>query len=398
MFTILFENKALTTTILLAWLPAVVVTLLHLFKRKDISTTVKIIWLIVGLIPLLGLLMYGFVNFKQKKSILVLTILAIALSAFAVWYFIIYEGENNRRDPSKEQGILITPQSIIQEFQTNEEAANKKYLNKVVEITGDVEKLETNESGSTVILKTNFEESAISCRLKDNQKVKNFSTITVKGILTGFVLGTVQLTETVIIKQDSTNINATHPINKDTVTNTTKPLIDTVKKKIIKDTTSKKNISKIYKSTKGQIHFFSSTPEEDIEANNTQVVSSINSNGNIQIAALIKGFRFENEVMQNHFNEEKYMDSNKYPKSEFKGTIVDFAKIDLLKNGDNQIAAKGNLTIHGITKPITANGIITVKNNQLVLSSVFKIHVQDYGIDGSDVAEKIDIKVNCSYQ
>lgn len=396
MFSILFENKGLTTTILLAWLPVVVITLLHLFKRKDVNTTFKIIWLIVGLIPLLGLLVYGVVNFKQKKSILLLTLAAIVVSALAVWYFIIYEGENNRRDPSKEQGIVITPQSIIQEFQTNEEAANKKYLNKTVEIAGQVYKTEANENGTTVFLKTSSDETSISCRLKENQTVADSSIITVKGILTGFVLGTVQLTETVVTKGAVTNTSV-HP-KKDTSISITKKIEDTVKKQITKDTSLNKLVTKNYKSVKGEIKFSSSTTEEDIEANNTQIISSISSNGNIQMAALIKGFRFENEVMQNHFNEEKYMNSDKFPKSEFKGSIVDFNKIDIAKNGEYNVTAKGNLTLHGITKSVTTNGTIAIKNKQLILKGSFKIHVQDYGVDGSDVAEKIDINVNCVYE
>lgn len=389
MFEILLEDWRLTTALVVAWLPVIFITLIHLFKKKDIAVPAKIMWLIIGLIPVIGLLVYGFINYKNKKSIVWLTLLALGISAFAGWYFVKYLPEHNRRDPNKENGIAVTPQSILQEFQSNEDSASKKYINKTVELTGEVEKAETDETGSTIFLKTNLEGTGVSCRLIKTQNVVPNSTITVKGILTGYVMGQIQISETTVTKGESTIA-----VKKDSIVATAK---DTRTKKSI-DTTKAKVENKVFKSSKGQINFKSSTADELIEATNTQVLSTIKQNGEIQIAALIKGFRFENEVMQNHFNEEKYMHSDKFPKAEFKGTITDFGKVLIDKNGNYNVTAKGNLTMHGVTKPVVANGNITVENGKLILKSTFKVHVQDYGVDGSDVAEKIDIDINCSYQ
>lgn len=395
MFSIVKELPLMIAIIAISWLIVIVITLKHLFKRTDISAGNKFIWVLVGLIPVIGLLVYGLLNFKKNKLILISTILATIISTTAFWYFAIHE-QKNFTDVTNKKGIAATATALIQEFNANEEAANKKYLqkeNNIIEVSGVVEKMENDESGNVVYLKTNIENTAISCRLQDKVSVTEGSNVVVKGIFTGYIMGQIQLNECKIISGNvvAANTPTTQP-KTDSVTNNTNTAA-------AKDTT--KNIAataKNFKSTKGQIRFFSSTPAEDIEATNTQILSSITDKGTIQFAALIKGFRFENELMQAHFNEEKYLNSDKYPKSEFKGNITNFNTVNLTKDGSYPVTAEGNLTLHGVTKKVTAKGTITVNNGKLKLNSVFKLHVQDFNVDGSEVAEQLEITVNADYQ
>lgn len=396
MFSIVKELPLMIAIIAISWLIVVVITLKHLFQRTDITTSKKLVWVLVGLIPVVGLLTYGVLNFKRNKLILISTILATIVSTTAFWYFAIYE-QKSFTDVTNKTGIAKTAEALIKEFGTNEDAANKKYLQKdssVIEVTGVVEKMEIDESGNVVYLKTNVENTAISCRLQDKVSVAEGSNVVVKGIFTGYIMGQVQLNECKIISGNVTNTtsqNAVQPKVDSPVTNTKEvPAKDTAK--------TVAAIAKTYKSTKGQIRFFSSTPAEDIEATNTQIISSITDKGDIQFAALIKGFRFENELMQEHFNEEKYLNSNKFPKSEFKGNIVNFSAVNLAKDGSYPVTAEGNLTLHGVTKKVTAKGTIVVSNGKLKLNSVFKLHVQDFNVDGSDVAEQLEITVNADFQ
>jgi len=248
--------------------------------------------------------------------------------------------------------------------------------------------------GTVIYLKTNIEGTVISCRLQDKVTVQNGSTITVKGIFTGFIMGQIQLSECKLITAQNNTTPTTTSSEKPTPTDTT-----ATAQPITKDTAKATEVvTKNYTSSKGQIKFFSKTAAEDIQATNTQIVSKISSKGDIEFAALIKGFRFENELMQKHFNEEGYLHSDKYPKSEFKGNITNFSAINLTKDGTYKATTTGNLTLHGVTKPITATGTIAVKNGKLLLNSLFKLRVQDYNIDGSDVAEQLDITVTAEYQ
>ena len=396
MIEIIKELPFMIAIISIAWLAVIAIALLDIVKRKDITTTTKKIWIIVGLIPLFGIALYSIVNFKRNKLILIATVLASIISATAFWYFAIYEQENNRTDVTNMKGITKNATQLVQEFLDNEEAANQKYLqkeNNIIEVTGTIEKLESDETGTVVYLNTQIENTSISARLQDKIKLQQGNTVSIKGLFTGFILGQIQLSECKLIT--STN----NKIDTATTINTTKKDTPILIKPIIKDTVLTTIVeAKNYKSTKAQIRFFSKTSAENIEATNTQIVSTISSKGNIQFAALIKGFRFENELMQKHFNEEDYLYSDKFPKSEYKGSITNFNTVTLNKDGNYLVTTKGSLTLHGVTKQITATGNLIVKGNQLKLNSVFKLHVQDYNIDGSDVAEQLEITIEANYQ
>jgi DNA integrity scanning protein DisA with diadenylate cyclase activity len=396
MIEIIKELPFMIAIISIAWLAVIAIALLDIVKRKDIANNTKTIWVIVGLIPLLGILSYGIINFKRNKKILIATILASIISLFSFWYFAIYEQENNRTDVTNMKGITKNATHLVQEFLDNEEAANQKYLqkeNNIIEVTGTIEKLESDETGTVVYLNTQIENTSISARLQDKIKLQQGNTVSIKGLFTGFILGQIQLSECKLIT--STN----NKIDTATTINTTKKDTPILVKPITKDTVLTTIVEpKNYKSTKAQIRFFSKTPAENIEASNTQIVSTISSKGNIQFAALIKGFRFENELMQKHFNEEDYLYSDKFPKSEYKGSITNFNTVTLNKDGNYLVTTKGSLTLHGVTKQITATGNLIVKGNQLKLNSVFKLHVQDYNIDGSDVAEQLEITIEANYQ
>src|ERR1044071_5426615 len=72
----------------------------------------------------------------------------------------------------------------------------------------------------------------------------------------------------------------------------------------------------------GKISFVSKGSVETIEAQHKSVTCVLDTKtGNIQFAVLMKGFEFKKALMQEHFNE-NYVESDKYPTSEFKGQIV----------------------------------------------------------------------------
>ena len=61
--------------------------------------------------------------------------------------------------------------------------------------------------------------------------------------------------------------------------------------------------------------------------------------------------------MKEHFNE-NYLESNKYPKSVFKGKIVNIDKVNFKKQAEYPVTVKGNLEMHGIIKEIETSGIL----------------------------------------
>lgn len=152
----------------------------------------------------------------------------------------------------------------------------------------------------------------------------------------------------------------------------------------------------------GNISFFSTAPMENITADNNQVMSVLNTQtGDLQFSVLIKGFHFKKSLMEEHFNE-NYMESDKFPKSTFKGLITDVSKISFTKDGSYNVAVSGDLTIHGVTKKVTTPGTITVKSGNITASSKFNIRLADYnisipGLVKDKIAETIEITVSCGY-
>lgn len=151
------------------------------------------------------------------------------------------------------------------------------------------------------------------------------------------------------------------------------------------------------------IKFFSKTPIEDIDAYTKEGTSFINtSKGELNFSLLVKSFHFEKALMEEHFNE-NYMESDKFPKSTFKGKIDNIKEINFNKDGQYPAKVSGDLTIHGVTKNIKTSGIITIKAGKVSANSEFKIRLADYNIKvpsvvSNKIAEDIKITVDSAYE
>ena len=156
--------------------------------------------------------------------------------------------------------------------------------------------------------------------------------------------------------------------------------------------------SQIFKAKDGAtlIHFYSKSPLEDIEANNKNAVIVLNTaTGDIQVRVTIQAFKFKNALMEEHFNE-NYLESTKYPNSVFKGKINE--KIDFSTDGQNKVTVLGKMEMHGVTRDVELDGLLTKKGNEIYIDSKFKLKVADYGIKVpslyvKNIADVIDISV-----
>jgi hypothetical protein len=151
------------------------------------------------------------------------------------------------------------------------------------------------------------------------------------------------------------------------------------------------------------ITFESNTPMEKISATNKSgtCVTDFGS-GNVEFAVLVKGFQFEKALMQEHFNE-NYMESSKFPKAVYKGKIEGVDKIDLTKNGKHKVKTSGQLTMHGVTKPVSCEVQLEVKEGKILASTNFTVAVADYGIVipalvRDNVAKNVAVKVQANLE
>lgn len=153
----------------------------------------------------------------------------------------------------------------------------------------------------------------------------------------------------------------------------------------------------------GKASFYSEAPLENIEAHTDQALSILDvQKAEIAVSLLMKSFQFEKALMQEHFNE-KYVESDKYPKATFKGKLIGLDKIDLTKDGTYTVDVEGDLTIHGETTPVKTTAQLVVKNKALSANSTFRVKVKDFKIEipsivVKNIAEEVEVKVSFNYQ
>ncbi len=162
-------------------------------------------------------------------------------------------------------------------------------------------------------------------------------------------------------------------------------------------------VNKLVSKT-GHINFFSHTTIEDISADNYKVVSTLDtSTGDIVYSVPMQSFEFEKALMQKHYNSSKFLDTKKYPKSKFVGKIDNLSDVNFEVDGDYNTTVKGEMTMHGVTKPITEKATITVTGDSVTVVSKMEITLADYNINfekgkpSTNIAKTIDVTSKSIY-
>jgi polyisoprenoid-binding protein YceI len=158
-------------------------------------------------------------------------------------------------------------------------------------------------------------------------------------------------------------------------------------------------------SSKSHIKFFSTTPAEDIEANNYSATSTINTgNGSVVFVVPMQGFEFEKSLMQRHFNQKNFLDTKSYPEARLVAKITNVNEIDFSKDGKYDAMIEGDMTIKGVTNKIKERVTVTVKGGVVEAKSVFNVTLADYGIEfvkgkpSSNIAKTVEVTVLAEYQ
>jgi len=136
------------------------------------------------------------------------------------------------------------------------------------------------------------------------------------------------------------------------------------------------------KTTSATVAFDATTPIDALpKAENKTVIAEIDTkSGQIGFEAAVKNFTFTNPTIQAHFNEERWLNSDKFPAFTFMGKITDVTKYNFSKNGVYNVTVTGQLTIKDKTNNVTTPATIEVKNGTLMASASFSIVLADYGI------------------
>jgi len=120
----------------------------------------------------------------KKKYLL----LVLAIIVGGSWFvFSLYNKPH--RDPATESSIKVSAIELFNNYEKDEAAANGQYLDKVIEVSGEISEITTNQESFPVItLETGNPMFGIRCTMKSQTPdAKNGDSVVIKGICTGYL-------------------------------------------------------------------------------------------------------------------------------------------------------------------------------------------------------------------
>ena len=150
---------------------------------------------------------------------------------------------------------------------------------------------------------------------------------------------------------------------------------------------------KRYSTKTGEISFTSNAELELIKAASNQLQGLIDpSNNQFAFTIDIKTFKgFNSELQREHFNE-KYLESELYPKGRFFGKIIE--SVDFTADGTYEVRAKGDLEIHGVKQTRIIKAKVISKDGSIKVQARFTVPLADHNIEvPSIVKQKIATEI-----
>jgi|GEM_PF-203959 len=145
----------------------------------------------IVVIVLIILLIFLIVK-KKRKLVLPVVVLTGFAIGFGAWNGLREYNRTNKDLVTVEADVKISTADLIREYEANDSVADQKYLGKVIEIDGNIKKIEQDEKGYyTVVLGDANGPSTVRCSMdtvhnEDASHLKAGSSATVRGACTGF--------------------------------------------------------------------------------------------------------------------------------------------------------------------------------------------------------------------
>ncbi|MGB5982142.1 MAG: YceI family protein [Nonlabens sp.] len=137
---------------------------------------------------------------------------------------------------------------------------------------------------------------------------------------------------------------------------------------------------------------------EPVKATNNVVTAIFNSaNGEIASLVLMKGFRFKNSLMEEHFNE-NYIESDKYPKAILRGVLQEF-DLSSLKEESRSFILDGTIEMRGKSKVVKVPLSLEMEGGSITVNGSFTVSASDFDIEipsivRKKISEEIKVVVN----
>lgn len=133
-------------------------------------------------------------SMNRKTGIISGIILIGVLAAWLV-YSKVYN-KPHRQIAGEQAAYVVSSADLFGAYETDESKADSLYLNKVIQVEGNVEKVSQNEGGETTLMLAGNEMFGISCTMADSeiekiQHIKPGSKVKLKGLCNGMLMDVV---------------------------------------------------------------------------------------------------------------------------------------------------------------------------------------------------------------
>ncbi len=141
---------------------------------------------------------------------------------------------------------------------------------------------------------------------------------------------------------------------------------------------------------------------ENIEAENTQMSGLLDaSNGEFAFQVQMRAFHFEKALMEEHFNE-NYVESEKFPKASFQGSIQDW-NAGWNDGEPHDVVAQGSFDFHGVKANRSIAGTVVWNGQAWEIETRFPVELQDHRIEvpavvKDNIAPVIDVDVKATLE
>ncbi|MEY3983946.1 MAG: hypothetical protein RL160_1505 [Bacteroidota bacterium] len=125
----------------------------------------------------------------NRKVLIGLGVVLLAAAGYGAYIYF----KKAERVMSGQAAYSMTTSQLLSAFEQNEDSANKKYLNQIIEVTGNIESISPDSLGTNILLGTDNPMAGVNCRFDKevSEKIKNLKandSIKLKGQCTGFNL------------------------------------------------------------------------------------------------------------------------------------------------------------------------------------------------------------------
>jgi hypothetical protein len=139
-------------------------------------------------------------NLKRSHRIVLWLVLLLAVGGIltALYMYNLKDKDMQKVKPD----FTMTASELQKEFETDESVAGAKYINRIIEVTGEVESVNPGEDHTVIItLKTNNPFSGVSCTLEadtGSPELAAGNQVSLRGQCSGFLMDVIMNNCTVI--------------------------------------------------------------------------------------------------------------------------------------------------------------------------------------------------------